>query len=217
MVHGNSARKGFRGMRKGISLIEMLMAIVLLGVLGVISYNYYKVYYDTSFAAKQARVYVIIDQAQQLSNAHDLYEVKNALVPATIADMVTDKQLIRVPDAIPAVTATGWKLYNDIAGAVGTIELDGGATTAPNDIAFAYDIDSTTSSLQDKLDYCNILTNTFQNSWSLSAVDGNVTAIGATPTLAYASAALSNDAFCYASAATVYHMVFVKRVNLTAN
>lgn len=211
MVHGSSVTRGHRGMRKGISLVEMLMAIVLLGLLGVISYNYYKVYYDTSFAAKQARVYVIVDQAQQLSNAHDLYEVKNGVVPATIAAMVTDKQLTKIPDAIPQVTATGWELYSYKAGAVATIDLNG--TTADNDIAFVTKVDSATSANQDKLDYCNILTNTFQSSWSLAATDAAVVAIGATPKLGYASASFSNDAFCYASAANTYHMIFVKRVD----
>lgn len=210
MVHGSSARNSFKGMRKGISLIEMLMAIVLLGLLGVISYNYYKVYYDTSFAAKQARIYVIIDQAQQLSNAHDLYELKNALVPTTIAIMVTDKQLTKVPDPIPEVTNAGWVLKTPTAAT--KIDLDS-SVTADNDIAFTYDVNSTTSSIQDKLDYCNILSNTFMSSWSLSATDAAVVAIGLTPAAAYADVTLSNDAFCYASAASTYQLVFVKRVN----
>lgn len=210
MVHGSSARNSFKGMRKGISLIEMLMAIVLLGLLGVISYNYYKVYYDTSFAAKQARIYVIIDQAQQLSNAHDLYELKNALVPTTIAIMVTDKQLTKVPDPIPEVTNSGWVLRTPTAAT--KIDLDA-SVTADNDIAFTYDVNSTTSSIQDKLDYCNILSNTFMSSWSLSATDAAVVAIGLTPAAAYADVTLSNDAFCYASAASTYQLVFVKRVD----
>lgn len=212
MVHGSNTRRGFRGMRKGISLVEMLMAIVLLGLLGVISYNYYKVYYDTSFAAKQARVYVIVDQAQQLSNAHDLYEVKNGIVPTTIANMVTDKQLIKVPDAIPQVTATGWELYNDKVGADGVIDING--TTADNDIAFVYKVDSATSSTQDKLDYCNILTNTGNSGWSLSALDAAYTAIGLTPKLAFADANIGDSFFCYASAANTYNMIFVKRIDL---
>lgn len=210
MVHGSNARKGFRGMRKGISLVEMLMAIVLLGLLGVISYNYYKVYYDTSFAAKQARIYVILDQAQQLSGAHDLYEVKNGVVPASITAMVTDKQLLKIPDAIPQVTSSGWVLKTP-TGAV-KIDLDTSAT-ADNDIAFVYDVNSTTASNQDKLDYCNILSNTFKSTWSLSALDATITAIGATAATGYASALLSDDAFCYASAANTYKLVFVKRVD----
>lgn len=196
-------------MRKGISLVEMLMAIVLLGLLGTISYNYYKVYYDVSFAAKQARVYVIIDQAQQLSGAYDLYTVKNGIVPTTITAMVTDKQLTKVPDAIPQVTNTGWVLLP-------TAEIDdnAGAGTAANDVAFQYKVDTATGSLTDKINYCNILTNTFKNTWSLSSDDAAVVALGATLTLAYADAATSTDAFCYATAPTVYELIFVKTVNL---
>ncbi len=211
MIQGSNMTSSHKGMRKGISLIEMLMAIVLLGVLSTVGFKYYKIYYDTTFATKQAKVYILMDQAQQLSGAHDLYETKNAVVPATIAVMVTDKQLIVKPSVMPEISASGWDLYSYATGASATINLSG--TTADNDIAFIIDVDSTTASLQDKLDYCNIVSNTGLNTWSLSSDDAAVLAIGTTAAEGYADAKWDTSMYCYASATTVYHMIFVKLVD----
>ncbi|MFK5937018.1 MAG: prepilin-type N-terminal cleavage/methylation domain-containing protein [Sulfurimonas sp.] len=209
-THGSRVTRG-HGMRRGISLIEMLMAIVLLGLLGGISFNYYKVYYDVDFAAKQAKVYVILDQATQLSGAHDLYTVKNGLEPTTVAAMVTDKQLLRIPDPIPEITAAGWVLLP-------AVEVDGG-TTAANDVAFTYAIDTAAGTdLASQVDYCNILTNTSSTAtWSLSSTATNIGAIGTDIATGYAEANWGNDYFCYSSAAPAADktmtMVFVKRVD----
>ncbi len=216
-THGSRVTRG-HGMRRGISLVEMLMAIVLLGLLGTISYNYYKVYYDTAFAAKQARIYVILDQAQQLSNAHDLYEVKNGAEPITIGDMVSDKQLITTPDNIPLVSSTGWKLHNPQTGADAAIEIDD-TVASDNDVAFYMSVDGvdaagTATANKDRLDYCNILSNTGNGAWSLSAVDTDYSDIGATPALAYNHANLGDTFYCYSTGANLYHFVFVKRIDI---
>ncbi len=206
-THGSRVTRG-HGMRRGISLIEMLMAIVLLGLLGGISYNYYKVYYDVAYAAKQAKVYVILDQAVQLSGAHDLYTVKNGVEPTTITAMVTDKQLLRIPDKMPEVSAAGWVLLP-------TAEIDdnSGAGTAANDVAFTYAIDGSATA-PDQVDYCNILTNNSKNTWSLTSTGGDITAIGTDPATAYAEGSFGTDYFCYGSDATTQIMFFVKRVEL---
>ncbi len=209
-THGSRVTRG-HGMRRGISLIEMLMAIVLLGLLGGISYNYYKVYYDVAFAAKQAKVYVILDQAVQLSGAHDLYTVKNGVEPANVAAMVTDKQLLKIPDPMLEITAAGWVLLP-------AVEIDGG-TTATNDVAFTYAIDTSAGTdLPSQIDYCNILTNTSSTStWSLSSTGTEIGAVGTDPAAGYASASWGNDYFCYSSAAPAADktmtMFFVKRVD----
>ncbi len=210
-THGSRVTRG-HGMRRGISLIEMLMAIVLLGLLGGISYNYYKVYYDVAFAAKQAKVYVILDQAVQLSGAHDLYTVKNGVEPTTIANMVDDKQLLKVPDPMPEITAAGWVLLP-------TAEIDSG-TTGNNDVAFTYAIDTAAGTdLPSQIDYCNILTNTSSTAtWSLSSTGAEiVTAGGQTAATGYTQANWGNDYYCYSNADPVADgtmvMVFVKRVD----
>ncbi len=209
-THGSRVTRG-HGMRSGISLIEMLMAIVLLGVLSTVGFKYYKIYYDTTFAAKQAKVYILIDQAQQLSGAHDLYETKNAKLPANVAALVLDKQLIAAPSVMPEVSATGWVLLTP-AGTV--VDIDGG-TTPDNDIGFVIDVDTTTGTIQDKLDYCNIVTNTGTNTWSLNTVDADVQS-GADRAAAITvggqdtAGTYDDDMFCVRSAASTYHLVFTK-------
>ena len=205
-THGSRVTRG-HGMRSGISLIEMLMAIVLLGLLGGISYNYYKVYYDVDFAAKQAKVYVILDQAVQLSGAHDLYTVKNGVEPVDIPAMVTDKQLLRVPDKMPEVSATGWVLLP-------TAEL--GGTTSANDVIFTYEIDPASTAVPSQVDYCNIISNTSATStWSLSSTAAEIGDEATTAQTGYESTNWGNDYYCYSSATPAADgtmtMVFVKR------
>ena len=150
MIHGSKVTLGQKGMRKGISLVEMLVAIILFGIIGTISYTYYKSYYDTSFAAKQIRVYTLIDQAAQLSNAFDLYNTKNSQDPTSVQDMVDDKIITEIPGQISFITTTGWVL--DTAKDINTTDANG--------TAFTYAINNTDLLPADKVDYCNILNNT---------------------------------------------------------
>ena len=149
MIHGSKMTSGQKGMRKGISLVEMLIAVVLFGLLGTISYTYYKNYYDISFASKQLRVYTIIDQAAQLSNAFDLYNAKYGVDANETSQFVDAKILTSTPVAQPFVTTTGWDLEENV-----TVISAEGATG----VVFRYAIDGT-GSVQDNLDYCNILNN----------------------------------------------------------
>ena len=224
MIQGSNMTRSHKGMRKGISLIEMLMAIVLLGVLSTVGFKYYKIYYDTTFAAKQAKIYVLMDQVTQLSGAHDLYETKNGYIPNNINYMVLDKQLIDTPPVMPTVSSTGWKLYTPGADGLAThadldgiVDLDGG-TTANNDIMFMIKVDPTLGTPQDKLDYCNIVSNTGLNTWALSTAVGSVTNGADEPAAflaGYADAALSTDMFCVGVVADAYdfRLAFIKRVD----
>jgi prepilin-type N-terminal cleavage/methylation domain-containing protein len=196
MIHGSNMTRGHRGMRKGLSLMEMLVAIVLLGLIGTIGYNYYKNYYDTSFAAKQARIYVIVDQATQIRNAWDLYNTKNGEDPTVFADFITDRILTEVPVAMPLISAAGWQVAGvgvvAGAGAYGVIDLDG-VGTADNDYAIVMPMDGTASDA-DKVDYCNILNNTANTAWSL---DPTVSDIAAQPDLAVGGYAQNNYFYCF--------------------
>ena len=148
MIHMSNMTRGHKGMRKGISLVEMLIAIVLFGIIGTISYTYYKNYYDVSFAAKQLRVYTIVDQAAQLGNAFDIYNTKNGTDPLAVQDLVDDKILTQVPVAQPFVSDTGWTLVEDA-----------NITNDSNGTAFIYALDGTNLTPQDTIEYCNILNN----------------------------------------------------------
>ena len=152
---------GTTGMRKGLSLVEMLISIILFGLIATIGFTYYKNYYDTSFAAKQLRIYTIIDQAAQLSNGYDLYTAKYGAQPTTIQPMVDAKILTAIPQSQAFVTDTGW-----------VIDSNKSITTASggNGVAFVYRLDSLVATSDDRVDYCNILNNAAYIDSNLSRV-----------------------------------------------
>ena len=201
-----SIMKEHTGMRKGISLVEMLIAIVLFGVIATASYVYYKNYYDTAFAAKKLAISVVVDQASQLSNTYDMYTIEKGVTPTTIQAIVDERFLIETPVSQPSITATGWEL-------VVNKEVNG--TTATNDIVFSMPIDGTANTA-DRLDYCNILNNKANPAWSVLAAtsadgDQNTSAehydggvLSATSQLEYFH--------CDRTAADTYNLVFVKTV-----
>ena len=182
MIQGSNMTRSHKGMRKGMSLLELLTAIVLLGILSGVGFKYYKIFYDTSFAAKQAKMYIMIEQGQQLLGAHSLFDTKNGISPINIESMVIDKQLKEVPPAIPEISNSGWKLwtyqstdlYATGNGADANISLNTTENAATgsnggidNDIAFILPLDGNGTSDADKLDYCNIINNTGQRTWRL--------------------------------------------------
>ena len=213
MIQGSNMTRAHKGMRKGISLVEMLLAIVLFGLLGTISFNYYKTYYDTSFAAKQARIYVIIDQASQIKSAWDLYNTKNGEDPTAIADLVADRILTEVPVKQPLISATGWEVAEPTGNEYGVIELDN-TVASDNDYAIVYKVDGTATDA-DKLDYCNIVNNTADNSWSM---DPAVKNLAAQPDLAAGGYAQNTYFSCSdsggADAADDLEIIFTYRIDI---
>lgn len=162
MIHGSK-------MRKGISLVEMLIAVVLFGVISSIGYKYYKNFYDVSLSAKQTRISAIIDQATQISNAYDLYTMKVGTAPTTMANLSANniKILTGTPTKMDEITATGWEIKTD---------LELGGVTATNDIGFVYTLDAAGLSAADELEYCNILNNVASSAWNLTATYAAATA-----------------------------------------
>ena len=213
MTQMSKMTRGHTGMRKGISLVEMLIAIVLFGLIGTIGYLYYKNYYDTSFAAKQLRVYVVMDQAQQLANGIDLYNAKMGANPTTIQEIVDERILTAIPVKQPFITSSGWV-------------LDSNSTTrqsAGGDVILTYDINGTVTSDADKLDYCNILNNTAYSDWSVQPAlnpDTNQTDTNTSYTAGFALQTDNDfrDQFHCAdndgTATYTYQMVFIKSVAL---
>lgn len=165
MIHTEKMTKGHKGMRKGISLVEMLVAIVLFGIIGTIGYTYYKNYYNTSYAGKQVRIYTLVEQATQLSNAYDLYLAKHGNTPEDINALVEDKILTEIPATMPGLSLTGWVLDANLS-----IEHN---ITTKGDTAFTYAMDANLTN-QTKLDYCNILNNIAYVDWNLSSTDADI-------------------------------------------
>lgn len=167
MTHGTS------GMRKGISLVEMMIAIVLLGVLSVIGYKYYKNFFDTDLMAKKARMGTVIDQASQLSSAFDVYQQQLGTAPTAIMDLTsTSVQILKTLPTMPTsvtLAASGWSLTTtdvDGAGAVDAVfalPLDGSATTA------------------DKKKYCRVFNNMMLSTKSLADESSYANADGTVP------------------------------------
>ena len=160
-------RRNYRGMRKGISLVEMMIAIILFGMISAAGYKYYKNYYDIGLASKQTLMSIVVDQGTQLSNAYDIYEAKKGIAPDDIAKLSdADVRIIKeTPKPIPEVSSAGWAIKTDL-------ELDGG-TTATNDIALTYTIDASGLTTEEKIAYCNVLNNIAASSWDYNATSNS--------------------------------------------
>ena len=168
MKQGSHMTMGHKGMRKGISLMEMLVAVILLGVLSSVGYNYYKVYFDTSLASKQIKVAVLIEQAGQLKNALQLYNVKtggdvNSTLTSDVSSLdngigllVTERIITEIPMVMKDISAEGWFVDTNSSDMNGTyINTLGNTDTV--DVILTYAVDGTTDGTADRMDYCNSL------------------------------------------------------------
>jgi len=205
MIQGRNMTE-VKGMRKGISLVEMLIAIVLFGVIATTSYIYYKNYYDTAFAAKKLAISVIVDQASQLSNAFDMYSVQTGLAPTSIQQMVDARLITQAPVVQAAITdpTLGWVLNN-------AIDVDSSAGGA-NDTVFQMDLDGTASAA-DQLDYCNILTNQADSAWSILPGTSTIATVLATDAIYTLAAGETQSFHCAQNAAGTLTLVFVKLID----
>jgi Tfp pilus assembly protein PilE len=125
--------KPYNGMRKGISLVEMTIAVILFGLLATIAMLYYKSLFNIDLTSKKARVAALMDQGYQLSGAYDVYLAQMGVAP-TEADLrdfnATNVMILRsLPRDIREMTSTGWELNTSIingrAGFVFPIDLNG--------------------------------------------------------------------------------------------
>jgi len=119
----------YNGMRKGISLVEMIIAVILFATLASITIKYYKNFFNTELTAKKARIGALLDQGAQMSNAYDAFvaQVGSASFLDVNLSQLTDGNisiLTRLPQAIQGL-ATGegrfgaWEL-NNTSGISGT-------------------------------------------------------------------------------------------------
>jgi prepilin-type N-terminal cleavage/methylation domain-containing protein len=201
MVHGSNVARGHRGMRKGISLMEMLVAIILLGILSSVGYNYYKNYFDTSLSAKQIKVSVLIEQAAQLKNALELYKVKfGADVNTTqgLNELAVQSIITEVPAAIPDMSDQGWILNTGGMDIDSTLITSLGGTTLADQV-ITYDLNGTTTAIADRMDYCNALNNIASNGVTNYAVSAATLALD---DVNESATKVSNTFFCWDTDAT---------------
>jgi prepilin-type N-terminal cleavage/methylation domain-containing protein len=176
-IKGNFSNKK---MRKGLSLVEMMIAVILFGVMSMVGFKYYKSFYNSGDITKKTNLGAVVDQASQLSNAYDIYEIQVGVSPSKIEDLVASniQVMSSIPEGIEAMTgdsnaSVSWKL-------VRTADVDGSA----NDVAFVYPLGTT----DDQRKYCQLFNNIVNNTLSTSA------AIESTFAAAYTS--VSSVSFC---------------------
>jgi len=198
------------GMRKGISIVEMMIAVVLFGVISTIGFKYAKNYYDVSLTAKQASVSAVVEQATQLSNAYDLYEIKRGKIPTAVSDLnASDIRIItEIPGNVEAITADGWALRDDL-------EIDGDGDA--DDIAFVYPVSGPTTD-EEKQSYCNVLNNIANSTWDYNA-SYNSTNDADAEEINDANGMYSKNNFdfskimCYGTDSSTMTFAFVKKLN----
>ncbi|ADR32838.1 hypothetical protein Sulku_0171 [Sulfuricurvum kujiense DSM 16994] len=178
-------RNIYKSHRKGISLIEMIIAVILFGVLSAIGVKYYKNFFNTDLTAKKARVAALLDQAAQMSNAYDAYiaqvgSVASLDINLTELDDANVSILSRLPVAITELASGnadgtgGWEL-NNTTGIAGT-----------SGIALQYKLDKNATgrlNTSDDEQYCAIINHEFNASVEYNA--SNATAFHTNPTIAY--------------------------------
>ena len=168
------------GMRNGISLVEMMIAVILFGVISVVGFKYSTNYYNTDLTAKKARIAALVEQATQLSNAYDLYETQFGTAPTNIIDLnASNVQILTtIPSTITEIGTAGWVLN--------TTDIVGGAAT---DISFTFLI-ADTATTADNEKYCAIFNNMIDSSLSVDVNNGDTFNDSST-------ASSLGSAFCY--------------------
>jgi len=209
MTHGTS------GMRKGISLVEMMIAIVLLGVLSVVSYKYYKNFFDTDLVTKKARMATVVDQASQLSSAYDVYQQQMGTAPTTETDLTaTNVQILKALPTMPATITGAWTL---------TTTVDIGGPSTATDAVFVLPLTGGTTGgagTADAKKYCRVFNNMMLNTKLLTDESSYAAADGTSPilipTAVTGMSAVYGNAFCaddVTLGAAGLKIIFVKQLN----
>jgi len=104
----------YNGMRKGISLVEMSIAVILFGLISTVALLYYRNLFNIDLTSKKARVAALMDQGYQLSGAYDMFQASMGYAPS-LADMseFNDTRVLilkRLPKDIIGMTSRGWEL-----------------------------------------------------------------------------------------------------------
>jgi len=203
--------KQYTGMRKGISLVEMVIAVILFATLAGISVKYYKNFFNTELTAKKARIGALLDQGAQMSNAYDVYVAQfgsAALLDVNVSQFVDANVsiLTRLPVAIQGL-ATG-------EGRFGAWELNKSTgITGTSGYALQYKLDmngtgNMNNGTMDDEQYC-VLINRENN----ASLDFNVS--GTMSNEAYLPSTLQNaysrygQTFCYRSAVGATPMLMI--------
>jgi len=113
---GHLMMKDYTGMRKGISLVEMMIAIVLFAALATIGMKYSKNFLNIDLMAMKGRVGAAMEQSSQLTTAYKLFTTQYGPL-GTINDLnaTATKIMTALPDRIVEMSLLGWD-YNSSTG-----------------------------------------------------------------------------------------------------
>jgi type II secretory pathway pseudopilin PulG len=176
-------------MRKGISLVEMVIAIILFAALATIGLKYSKNYINTDLQAMKARAAALTEQASQLTQAYAIYTAEVGASPTAITDLNGSAQILHtLPTPITEITKSATNTYG------WDLNTSTGFTNGPT-VAFTYVIDKNASEKSDE-QYCQIFNREFNSSTELNVTDG-MTIGGATAQAAYTALKGQGNAFCW--------------------
>ncbi|HEX5670454.1 MAG TPA: prepilin-type N-terminal cleavage/methylation domain-containing protein [Sulfuricurvum sp.] len=179
----------YNGKRKGISLVEMTIAVILFGLLSGIALFYYRSLFNIDLTAKKARVAALMDQGYQLSGAYDIFVAQQGVAPtdANLSQFTAANVLIlrNLPRDITEMTTIGWELNTSITPAI----------NGRPGFTFPIDLNGTGGwdVLADDDLYCAIFNHELNRSIELNVT--NNTNFGDAATLA--ANATYGDTFCY--------------------
>ena len=181
--------QNYTGMRKGISLVEMMIAIILFAALATVGLKYTKNYIDTGLQAMKARVAAAMDQGTQLTQAYKLYTSQYG-TPTTMNDFnaTATPVLTSLPARITEMSTLGWD-FNTSTG-VGSGK------------AFQMKLDTNTTATTDA-QYCQIWNHEFNSSVELN-VSGTENA-GTISVPNYVST--TSTSYCYGNATDGYYVI----------
>jgi prepilin-type N-terminal cleavage/methylation domain-containing protein len=149
------------GMRKGISLVEMIIAIVLFAALAAIGLKYAKSYLNTDLQAKKARVAAATDQANQLLQAYVVYKTETGMEPTSINDLNGSSMILTaIPTRITEMSTTGWNFAADYNG------------TSHPAFYMTIDLNGTIDGTKSDEEYCALFNREFNTSTELNVSDG---------------------------------------------
>lgn len=181
--------QAYTGNRKGISLVEMVIAIILFAALATIGLKYSKNYINTDLQAAKARVAALTEQASQLTQAFAIYTAEMGAAPTSILDLNGSSQIMHtLPTPITEITTSATNIY------AWDLNTSTGFTNGPT-VAFTYVIDRNASAKSDE-QYCQLFNREFNSSTELNVTDG-MTIGGADAATAYTALKGQGNAFCW--------------------
>jgi prepilin-type N-terminal cleavage/methylation domain-containing protein len=180
----------YTGMRKGISLVEMMIAVILFAILATVGLKYNKNYINTELQGMKARTAAAMEQASQLTQAYKLFKVQYG-TPSSIYDLnaTLTPILTSIPAPVREMSLLGWDLNT--------------STGFGSGHAFHMNLDGNTSAIQ-AAQYCALWNREFNSSVELNVSGTENYGTAEVPTHAPATSA----SYCFGNSTAGYE-VFV--------